>query len=79
MQNAQQNLTAPLPAGEIAQKIIKDCGLQDVLGQSVCLSCVNRVLVQDDKKRATLYCRALFRDVEVSIVACTDMALPSAT
>ena len=63
--------SAPLPLGAIVQKIVKDCGLAAVLGQSVCLCCANRVLAQDAQKRATLYCSALFRDLEVAITECT--------
>lgn len=58
--------SAPSPLGATVQKIIKDCGLADVLGQSVCLHCASRVLAMDSKKRATL-----FRDLEVAITACT--------
>lgn len=63
--------SAPSPLGATVQKIIKDCGLVDVLGQSVCLRCTNRVLAMDSKKRATLYCSALYRDLEVAIQECS--------
>ena len=65
------NPSEPSPLGATVQKIVKDCGLADTLGQSVCLSCASRVLAMDSKKRATLYCSALFRDLEVSIEECT--------
>ena len=63
--------SAPSPLGVTVQKIIKDCGLVDALGQSVCLCCASRVLAMDSKKRATLYCSALYRDLEVAITECT--------
>lgn len=63
--------SAPSPLGATVQRIVKDCGLADTLGQSVCLHCASRVLAMDSKKHATLYCSALFRDLEVSIAECT--------
>ena len=63
--------SAPSPLGATVQKIVKDCGLAAMLGQSVCLRCASRVLAMDSKKRATLYCSALYRDLEVEITECT--------
>lgn len=62
---------SPLGATVTVQKIVKACGLADVLGRSVCLHCASRVLAMDSKKRATLYCSALYRDLEVEITECT--------
>ncbi len=67
----QAHPSEPSPLGATVQKIVKDCALADTLGQSVCLRCASRVLAMDIKKRATLYCAALFRDLEVSIEECT--------
>ena len=71
--------SAPSPLGATVQKIIKECGLADALGQSVCLHCASRVLAMDSKKRATLYCSALFRDLEVAITECTALTPEDST
>jgi hypothetical protein len=71
--------SAPSPLGATVQKIVKDCGLADALGQSVCLRCASRVLAMDTKKRATLYCSALYRDLEVAITECTAYTLEDST
>ncbi len=55
----------------IAMLIVRDCGLDADLDKSVCLSCASRVLVQDSGNRATLYCKALHRDLETCITRCT--------
>jgi hypothetical protein len=72
-QMMQQTLEA-LPAssrGETVSRIVRACGLQDSLAGSVCLTCGNAVLAQNSKAQATLYCRALFRDLETCITDCT--------
>lgn len=71
--DGQQNLSAPSPPGETVDKIVQDCGLANTFAQSVCLHCNNRVLAMDAQKRATLYCKELYRDVEVAITACTHL------
>ncbi|MDD5296558.1 MAG: hypothetical protein PHU46_06550 [Rhodocyclaceae bacterium] len=67
----EQQKAEPLTPGEIAQEIVRDCGLAGDLALSVCLCCGNRVLAQDARKNATLYCKALFRDLEICITRCT--------
>ncbi len=61
----------PSNRGETVARIIQACGLQDSLAGSVCLHCGNSVLAQDSRLRATLYCSALFRDLETCITDCT--------
>ena len=61
----------PLNRGEVTARIVQACGLQDSLAQAVCLNCQNAVLAQDARNRATLYCSALFRDLQTCIVDCT--------
>ena len=68
----EENTSVPLSPGEIALKIIQDCSLQNALSLSVCLSCANRVLCQDNSSHATLYCKELFRDLESCITRCTS-------
>jgi hypothetical protein len=63
--------SAPSQPGGTVQTILQACGLVDALAQSVCLRCASRVLAMDTGKHATLYCKELFRDVEVPITACT--------
>lgn len=65
-------LPDPSSRGETVSRIVLACGLADSLAGSVCLNCQNSVLAQDSKLRATLYCRALFRDLETCIVDCTE-------
>lgn len=60
-----------LKPSEVAQLIVQDCGLAEALSLSVCLSCGNRVLLQDSTKTATLFCRALYRDLEACVTRCT--------
>lgn len=61
----------PSGRGEVTARIVEACGLQHSLAGSRCLSCATSVLAQDANRRATLYCSALFRDLEVSITDCT--------
>ncbi len=68
-----------LPGETIADQIAQACGLADVLGQSVCLHCANRVLAMDSKKYATLFCRPMFRDIQVTIKSCTAYQLEAAS
>lgn len=63
--------SAPSQPGTTVERIVQACGLQDILGRSVCLRCATRVLAMDSKNRATLYCSALFRDIETEITECT--------
>ena len=62
----------PSSRGETTARIVQACGLADSLAGSVCLHCQNAVLAMDSRLRATLYCRALFRDLETCIVDCTE-------
>lgn len=62
---------APSPLGATVELIIRECALVDALAHSVCLLCATRVLAMDSQKRVTLYCSALFRDIETEITACT--------
>ena len=63
--------TEPSNRGEVTARIIQACGLADSLNGSVCLTCGNAVLAQNSKLQATLYCSALFRDLETCITDCT--------
>jgi hypothetical protein len=63
--------TSTSSRGEVTARIIQACGLADSLAGSVCLHCANSVLAQDSRLRATLYCSALFRDLETCITDCT--------
>ena len=63
--------SAPSQPGTTVERIVQACGLQSTLGRSVCLRCATRVLAMDSKNRATLYCSALFRDIETEITDCT--------
>lgn len=51
--------------------IVAACGLGDKLSKSICLACARSVLAQDSKRRAILYCAALYRDIQIEIVDCT--------
>ena len=64
-------LPDPSSRGEVTSRIIQACGLADSLAGSVCLTCGNAVLAQNSKLQATLYCSALFRDLETCITDCT--------
>jgi len=63
--------SAPSQPGSTVDRIVQACGLADTLARSVCLRCATRVLAMDSKNRATLYCSALFRDIETEITECT--------
>ncbi len=63
--------SVPSQPGIIVARIVQACGLQSTLARSVCLHCATRVLAMDSKNRATLYCSALFRDIETEITDCT--------
>ena len=60
-----------LSHGETVDKILLFCELQEKLSQAVCLLCQNSVLAMSNKPAATLYCKALYRDLEVCITDCT--------
>lgn len=66
--------TRPLGSsrGETVDKILLFCGLQEKLSQSTCLHCERAVLAMSNKPVATLYCSALYRDLEVCITDCTS-------
>lgn len=57
--------------GETVDKILLFCGLREKLAQSACLRCQNSVLAMSNRPAATLYCKALYRDLEVCITDCT--------
>ena len=58
--------------GEVVAKIVQECELQHTLAGSACLSCAQSVLAKDNRQQATLYCSALFRDLQVCITDCTS-------
>lgn len=62
---------AILRPGAVAQLIVAECELADEFGQSACLACQHRVMSQSKENEVTLFCRALFRDLQISITRCT--------
>ena len=61
--------SAPSQLGETtANRIVQACELQNTLGRSLCKSCASRVLAKDSKNTATLYCSALYRDIDGGVV-----------
>ncbi len=63
-----------LKPGAVAQLIVAESELAKELGQSACLSCQHRVMSQSIENEVTLFCRALFRDLQISITRCTAYA-----
>lgn len=61
-----------LSRGEVVDKILTFCGLQEKLSQSACLRCEMATLAMSNRPAATLYCSALFRDLDVCITDCTS-------
>lgn len=70
MPKSARGQNALMDATEVAMTILEDCALTALSG-SVCMSCARRVLVQAEGKEVTLYCSALYRDLEVSVTRCT--------
>ena len=54
---------------QVAEQIVQATDLAQSSGR--CLSCGNRVLAMDDQAQPTLFCRAMFRDIKVTISKCT--------
>ncbi|BBN88865.1 hypothetical protein AZSP09_18880 [Azospira sp. I09] len=71
--------SAPSQPGTTVERIVQACGLADTLARSVCLHCATRVLAMDSKNRATLYCSALYRDIETEIIDCTAFVVEDST
>lgn len=66
----QNDPSGVLSQSEVARLIVDDCKLAERLGPSVCLTCSNRVMAQHGQT-VTLYCKALYRDLETCISRCT--------
>lgn len=54
---------------QVAEQIVEATDLAQSSGR--CLTCGHRVLAMDDQMQPTLFCRAMFRDIKVTISKCT--------